>query len=76
MDALLLLNISNKNYIIISNITQKYYTALYEFNNDKPKKNIFGTKENQTRHMNLWKKENNYYLIEYCQDQKVSIMLI
>ena len=73
MDALLLLNISNKNYIIISNITQKYYTALYEFNNDKPKQNIFGTKENQTRHMNLWKKENNYYLIEYCQNQKVSI---
>ena len=73
MDALLLLNISNKNYIIISNITQKYYTALYEFNNDKPKQNIFGTKENQTRHMNLWKKENNYYLIEYCHNQKVSI---
>ena len=72
-DMLLLFNINNKDYITISNDGKSEYTKLYELKENTPFiRNIYGTKENDTNYLILWKYKNNFYLIECCY-QKISI---
>ena len=74
---ILLFNIFNKNYIVISNIKKDSFSSLYEVKDNqvklKPTRKIYGTKENMTRFMILWKDNNKYYLIECCNNAKISI---
>ena len=74
---ILLFNIFNKNYIVISNIKKDSFISLYEVKDNqvklKPTRKIYGTKENMTRFMILWKYNNKYYLIECCNNAKISI---
>ena len=61
-DALLLFNIFNKNYILISSTNE--YSKLYEFKDNTPFiRNIYGTKENYTYFMIPWLYKNKYYII-------------
>ena len=47
MDSLLLFNIFNKNYILISSDNKNEYSKLYEFKDNTPFiRNIYGTNEN------------------------------
>lgn len=81
LSCLMLFNILNNNYIIISSFFQitideeneKDYTKLYEFNNKRYtfKKNFPDSNNNQTCYILSWynKKNNNYYLIECCKDK-------
>ena len=72
-DALLLFNIFNKNYILISSYNNKEYSKLYEFKDNTPFiRNIYGTNENNTRFMIPWLYKNKYYIIECCYN-KISI---
>ena len=74
---ILLFNIFNKNYIVISNIKKDSFSSLYEVKDNqvklKPTRKIYGTKENMTRFMILWKYNNKYYLIECYINAKISI---
>ena len=66
-DALLLFNISNKNYILIPSFNKDEFTKLYEFKDNTPFiKNIYGTNENNTTFMIPWVYESKYYIIECC----------
>jgi len=66
-DSLLLFNIFNKNYILISSWNKDEYTKLYEFKDNTPFiKNIYGTNENNTAFMIPWLYKNKYYIIECC----------
>ena len=70
-DALLLFNIFNKNYILISSTNE--YSKLYEFKDNTPFiRNIYGTNENYTYFMIPWLYKNKYYIIECCY-YKISI---
>ena len=70
-DALLLFNIFNKNYILISSTNE--YSKLYEFKDNTPFiRNIYGTNENNTYFMIPWLYKNKYYIIECCYN-KISI---
>ena len=71
-DGLLLFNIFNKDYILLScNFDEE--TKLFEFKENTPfLKNIYGTKDNETKYMIPWNFNNKYYLIECC-DYKISI---
>ena len=71
-DALLLFNIFNQNYILISNTIDKY-SSLYLLNENTPFiKNIDGTEKNDTRFMIPWKNNNKEYVIDCCIN-KISI---
>ena len=73
-DALLLFNIYNKDYILLSNGSENEYSKLYEFkNNTSFVKNIYGTNKNKTSYMIPWLYNNKYYIIECCFDKKISI---
>ena len=66
-DSLLLFNIFNKNYILISSYNKDEFTKLYEFKENTPFiKNIYGTNENNTAFMIPWMYKRNYYIIECC----------
>ena len=66
-DSLLLFNIFNKNYILISSYNKDEFTKLYEFKDNTPFiKNIYGTNENNTAFMIPWMYKRNYYIIECC----------
>ena len=70
-DALLLFNISNKNFILISSTNE--YSKLYEFKDNTPFiRNIYGTNKNNTRFLIPWLYKNKYYIIECCY-KKISI---
>ena len=72
-DALLLFNVFNKNYILLSNCAQKEYSKLYEFKeNTQFVRNIYGTNEHNTYFMIPWFYQNKYYIIECCNN-KISI---
>ena len=72
-DALLLFNIFNNNYILLSSIEYDEYSELYEFKEDtKFVKNIYGTNKNNTFFLIPWLYKKNYYIIECCY-QRISI---
>ena len=67
-DSIILFNILNKNYIIVSSGYNKQFTKIYEFGEKTPfVKNIFGTKENYTNYIIPWEHKNKYYIIECCR---------
>ena len=71
--ALLLFNIYNKDYLVLSSRQIKEYSKLYEFKDKTPfVKDIYGTNNNDTAYMILWYFNNEYYLIECCR-KKISI---
>ena len=72
-DALLLFNVFNKDYILLSNSASNEYSKLYEFKENTPfVKNIHGTNDHSTYFMIPWFYNNKYYLIE-CSDNKIYI---
>ena len=72
-DVLLLFNIFNKNYILISNDSENEYSKLYEFKDNLPFiRNIYGTNKNNTYYMIPWLYKDKYYIIECCY-YKISI---
>ena len=72
-DALLLFNIFNNNYILLSNSGQNEYSKLYEFKeNTQFVRNIYGTNDHTTYFMIPWLYQNKYYIIE-CSNSKISI---
>ena len=72
-DALLLLNKFEKDYIVISNYSEKKSSEIYDFSEKTPLvKEIHGTKENETYYMIYWPYNNKDYIIECCIG-KVSI---
>ena len=76
--ALLLFNIYNEDYILLSstnrNIFIKYdYSKLYKFKEETPfVKDIYNTDTNYTNYMIPWSYNKKYYIIELC-DEKISI---
>ena len=72
-DALLLFNIFNNNYILLSSTKDIEYSKLYEFKeNTKFIRNIYKTNEHYTCFMIPWLYRNKYYIIDCC-DKKISI---
>ena len=73
-DALILFNIFDKDYILLSSNKMEEYSQLYEFKENTPLiKNICGTNENETAYMMLWPYDDNYYIIDCCFNSKISI---
>ena len=72
-DALLLFNIFNKDYILLSNSNSNEYSKLYEFKENTPfVRNIYGTNQHDTYFMIPWLYQNKYYIIE-CSYKKIFI---
>ena len=72
-DALLLFNIFNNNYILLSNCAQNEYSKLYQFKENTPfVRNIYGTNQHTTYFMIPWLYQNKYYIID-CANSKISI---
>ena len=72
-DALLLFNIFNNNYILISSNNNIEFSKLYEFKSNTPFiRNIYGTNQNNIFFMIPWQYKNKYYIIECCNN-KISI---
>ena len=66
-DAILLFNINQKNYIVISRYSKEEYTKLYKLEQDTPfVKTIFNTKKKLTNKIIPWEYNNKYYIIELC----------
>ena len=73
LDALLLFNYNNKDYILLSSSFKNEYSKLYEFKDKTPfVKNIYETNKNNTAYMIPWLYNNKYYIIECCP-YKISI---
>ena len=73
LDAILLFNYNNKDYILLSSDHTNEYSKLYEFkDNTSFIKNIYATNKNITRYMIPWLNNNKYYIIECCKN-KISI---
>ena len=73
LDAGLLFNVFNKDYILLSNYAEIEYSKLYEFKENTPFiKNIYGTNDHITYFMVPWFYQNKYYLIE-CANNKIYI---
>ena len=73
LDAGLLFNVFNKDYILLSNSASNEYSKLYEFKENTPFiKNIYGTNDHITYFMVPWFYQNKYYLIE-CSVNKIYI---
>ena len=69
-DAHLLLDLNNKDYILLSSGKKEESIKLYELkdNNCHFIKNIFGTKENSTNYMIPWFYNFKYYVINFYND--------
>ena len=69
-DAHLLLDLNNKDYILLSSGKKEEFIKLYELkdNNCYFIKNIFGTKENITNYMIPWFYNFKYYVINFYND--------
>ena len=69
-DAHLLLDLNNKDYILLSSGKKEESIKLYELkdNNCYFIKNIFGTKENSTNYMIPWFYNFKYYVINFYND--------
>jgi hypothetical protein len=66
-DAILLFNINQKNYIVISRYSKEEYTKLYKLEQDTPfVKTIFNTKKKLTNKIIPREYNNKYYIIELC----------
>ena len=67
-------NILNKDYIVVSNESKDIFSKIYEFKKDTPfVKDIFGTKENDIKFTIPWEYKDNFYIIEFCDELKISI---
>ena len=74
IDSSLFFNILNKDYIIVSNESKDIFSKIYEFKKDTPfVKDIFGTKENDIKFTIPWEYKDNFYIIEFCDELKISI---
>ena len=75
-DSLLLFNLFNKDYILLSSDNQhdyNEYSKLYEFKENTPfVKNIYNTNKNKNAFLIPWLYKNKYYLIACC-DYEISI---
>ena len=75
-DALLLFNLYNKNYILLSSDNQhnyNEYTKLYELDYTTPfVKNVYNTNKNKNAFLIPWLYKNKYYVIACC-DYEISI---
>lgn len=69
-DAHLLLNVFNKDYILLSSGKKGESIKLYELNYNSTQfvKNIFGTKEHITNYMIPWFFNFKYYVIKFYND--------
>ena len=73
LDSLLLFNIMNKDYIILSSEKKEEYSNLYELKENTPFiRTIYDTNNNETNYLIPWQYQNNYYIIECCTN-KISI---
>ena len=66
-DALILFNLNNQDYILISS-AMKEPIKLFGFRDNQKYYNIFGTDENLTNYMIPWTYDNNYYIIKLYSD--------
>jgi WD40 repeat protein len=66
-DALILFNLNNQDYILISS-AMKEPIKLFGFRDNQKYYNIFGTEENLTNYMIPWTYDNNYYIIKLYSD--------
>ena len=75
-DALILFNLFNKDYILLSSDNQNNlneYCRLYELKENTPfVKNIYNTNKCKNAYLIPWLYKNKYYLISCCYD-KISI---
>ena len=72
-DAILLFNIHDNNYILLSSSNLNEYNELYEFKeNTQLIKKIYGTNEHNTYYMIPWFYNNKYYIID-CSYNKITI---
>ena len=75
-DALILFNVFNKDYILLSSDNQhnyNEYSKLYEFKENTPfVKDIYNTNKNKNAFLIPWLFKNKYYLIALC-DYDISI---
>ena len=73
-DALLLFNVFDKDYILLSSGQEEEYSQLYEFKENTPFfKNIYDTNKNETSYMIPWSNNGKYYIIDCCYNKKISI---
>ena len=73
LDALLLFNVYDLNYILVSSENRNEYSKFYLFEENTPFiKIIYGSNENNTIFMIPWFYNKEYYIIECC-DSKISI---
>jgi len=72
-DALILFNLFNKDYILLSSDNQhnfNEYCKLYELKENTPFiKNIYNTNRNKNAYLIPWLYKNKYYLISCCDDE-------
>ena len=66
-DALLLFNLNNQDYVLISS-AMKEPIKLFELRENQKYYNIFGTEDNLTNYMIPWSYNNNYYIIKLYSD--------
>ena len=73
-DSILLFNVYNKDYILISSSEMKQFTKLFEFSYNTPfVKDIYETDKNETFYLIPWTYKNKYYIIESCNNGKITI---
>ena len=72
-DSLLLFNIFNNDYILLSNTGSNEFSKLYYFKQNTPFiRNINGTNQNPSYFIIPWLYNNKYYIID-CGDSVISI---
>ena len=72
-DAILLFNINNNDYLLVSSCSPNEYCLLYNLNKYfKLEKTLYSTGKNQTYYLIPWIYNNIYYIIELC-NLKISI---
>ena len=72
-DSLLLFNIFNNDYILLSNIGSNEFSKLYYFKENTPFiRNIYGTNQYSSYFIIQWLYKNKYYLID-CGNSIISI---
>ena len=74
-DALILFNLNNKDYILISSAV-KEPIKIFELRNNQKIYDIFGTDEALTNYMIPWSYNNNYYIIKLYNDISIHNIFI
>ena len=73
-DSILLFNVYNKDYILISSSDLNKFTKLFEFSYNTPfVKDIYETDKNETFYLIPWAYNSKYYIIECCNNGKITI---